>query len=97
MTKAEQARKMLSEGMSPAKIAEVLNTSKQYIYDLKSRGNIAKRKPGRPKKNTVTVVKAEPVQHAPLERNAERVLRDEVLELRAIIRYLESKINGAAV
>jgi hypothetical protein len=106
-TTADKIRQMTKQnpGMNAKQIADSVGSKIQYVHtvwylDRKGKKTAVKRKIGRPRK--VRALNDAPVQGLikevtlPLNKDAQD-LRDEVANLRAIVRYLEGRLYGASV
>lgn len=102
LSKTQQILEMSKDpAMTAEKIADVLKTTKQYVYDVRSRSAVkavVKRGRGRPKKSL-----AKPVQTmtpvVKVERpNAEIAALKMEIEMRdVVIKYLKEKLRGASI
>jgi len=102
LNKTQQILEMSKDpAMTAEKIADVLKTTKQYVYDVRSRSAakaVVKRGRGRPKK-----VAAQPAQAmtpvVKVERpNAEIAALKMEIEMRdVVIKYLKEKLRGASI
>jgi len=99
-SKAARAMEMLKQqpGITAAEVAKALGTSKQYIYDLKSRKMSGSKTRGRPAKNTITtaIIEVPRRDAASLQREIDE-LRLEMMLMENSIKILKGMVRGASV
>lgn len=98
MTKAQQIRNLLVEGLSPKQIAEKLGMKPQYVYDIRSKSNLSKRR-----RRIAVKAKTVVVDRAPDQSKVDQMkkyithLETELLMRDGAINALRNKLYAASV
>lgn len=102
VTKAQQIRNLLAEGLSPKQVAEKLGMKPQYIYDIRSKAGLSKRVKRRAKPVAVKP-KQEIVAQTPNQSRIDSMqkyimhLETELLMKDGAINALRNRLYAAAI
>ena len=102
ITRAQQIRTMLAEGMKPRQVAEKLGIKPQYVYDIRSKAGLTKRvkrraKPVAVKPKQEVVAQTADQSKVDSMRRYIMHLETELLMKDGAINALRNKLYGAAV